>query len=71
MERFADMKSDIIESKNEHIKALVDMEYIKSIKPDSASLNEMIIFQHIYIEHLRYLLRAKQYGRELRLNYQT
>lgn len=48
-ERFNEMKSDIIRSKNEHINALVDKEYIKSIEPNSASLNEMIIFQHIYI----------------------
>jgi asparagine synthase (glutamine-hydrolysing) len=48
-ERFNEMKSDIIRSKNEHINALVDKEYIRSIEPNSASLNEMIIFQHIYI----------------------
>jgi asparagine synthase (glutamine-hydrolysing) len=48
-ERFAEMKSDIIESKNEHINALVDKKYIKSIRPDTASLNEMVIFQHVYI----------------------
>jgi asparagine synthase (glutamine-hydrolysing) len=48
-ERFAEMQADIIESKNEYFNALVDKEYIKSIKLDSASSNEMIIFQHIYI----------------------
>ena len=48
-ERFNEMKSDIIRSKNEHINALVDKEHIKSIEPNSASLNEMVIFQHIYI----------------------
>ena len=48
-ERFNEMKSDIIRSKNEHINALVDKEYIRSIEPNSASANEMIIFQHIYI----------------------
>ena len=48
-ERFSEMKSDVIRSKNEHINALVDKEYIKSIELNSASLNEMIIFQHIYI----------------------
>jgi len=48
-ERFAEMQTDIIESKNEYLNALVDKEYIKSIKLDSASTNEMIIFQHIYI----------------------
>ena len=48
-ERFAEMKSDIIESKNEHINALLDKDYIKSIKLDAASLNELVIFQHVYI----------------------
>ena len=48
-ERFTEMQTDIIESKNEYFNALVDKEYIKSIKLDSSSTNEMIIFQHIYI----------------------
>lgn len=48
-ERFTEMQNDIIESKNEYFNALVDKEYIKSIQLDSASSNEMIIFQHIYI----------------------
>ena len=48
-ERFNEMQTDIIESKNEYLNALVDKEYIKSIKLDSATTNEMIIFQHIYI----------------------
>ena len=48
-ERFTEMQTDIIESKNKDFNALVDKEYIKSIKIDSASSNEMILFQHIYI----------------------
>jgi asparagine synthase (glutamine-hydrolysing) len=48
-ERFTEMQTDIIESKNKDFNALVDKEYIKSIKLDSASSNEMILFQHIHI----------------------
>ena len=48
-EKFTEMQNDIIESKNEYFNALIDKEYVKSIKLHSASSNEMIIFQHIYI----------------------
>jgi asparagine synthase (glutamine-hydrolysing) len=48
-ERFTEMQTDIIESKNKDFNELVDKEYIKSIKLDSASSNEMILFQHIHI----------------------
>ena len=48
-ERFTEMQNDIIESKNQYLNELIDKEYIKSIKLNSASSNEMIIFQHVYI----------------------